>query len=100
MSEETYMRLVELGDEVQRAQRRLAESAGNLACAVRLLALLMKYRFQLGPKDHALLLAHLQPDVVDTDEQVRTSSTSPPQVNMYMYSASFTSECQGLLLPA
>lgn len=78
LSEETYLRLVDLGEEVQRAQGRLTASARNLGCAVRLLALLMQYRFQLGWKDHALLLAHLQPDVTDTEYQVLKYNTYGP----------------------
>lgn len=70
VSEETYERLVELGEGVERAQGRLADSAANLGCAARLVALLAQHRFQLPCKDHALLLAHLFPDVTDTDDQV------------------------------
>ena len=70
VSEETYRRLVELCEGVERAQGRLAVSAANLGCAARLVALLAQHRFQLPSKDHALLLAHLFPDVVDTDDQV------------------------------
>lgn len=73
VSEETYLRLVDIGQAVEEAQGRLATSAGALGCAVRLLALLMQCRFQLPFKDHALLLAHLHPDVVDTDDQVGVS---------------------------
>eukprot|EP00903_Cladosiphon_okamuranus_P007654 g7422.t1 len=69
VSEETYQRLVELCDGVERAQGRLAMSAANLGCAARLVALLAQYRFQLPAKDHAMLLAHLFPDVSDTDDQ-------------------------------
>ncbi|CAN0038085.1 unnamed protein product, partial [Discosporangium mesarthrocarpum] len=67
--EETYIRLLELGEGVERAQGRLRQSSNFLSCAVRLLALLMQCRFQLGMSDHALLLAHLQPDVTDTEDQ-------------------------------
>lgn len=73
VSEQTYSRLVDLGQAVEEVQGRLATSAGELGCAVRLLALLMQCRFQLSFKDHALLLAHLHPDVVDTDDQVGVS---------------------------
>lgn len=55
---------------MESAQRGLAVSAGELACAARLVALLAQYRFQLASKDHSLLLAHLFPDVADTDDQV------------------------------
>lgn len=70
VSEETYQRLVELCEGVERAQGRLAVSAARLGCATRLVALLAQYRFQLPCKDHAILLAHLFPEVTDTDEQV------------------------------
>lgn len=71
VSEETYRRLVELCDGVERAQDRLAVSAARLGCAVRLVALLAQHRFQLPCKDHKLLLAHLYPDVTNTEDQVR-----------------------------
>lgn len=71
VSEETYQRLVELCEGVERAQGRLAVSAASLRCAARLVALLAQHRFQLPCKDHALLLAHLFPDVTDTDDQVK-----------------------------
>lgn len=67
---------------MHRAQERLVEGAGNLACAVRLLGLLMRCRFQLGRKDHALLVAHLHPEVVDTDEQVHSFSSICKQHHM------------------
>ncbi|CAM9284783.1 unnamed protein product, partial [Ectocarpus sp. 12 AP-2014] len=70
VSEETYQRLVELCDGVERAQDRLAVSAARLGCAVRLVALLAQHRFQLPCKDHKLLLAHLYPDVTNTGDQV------------------------------
>lgn len=70
VSEETYQRLVELCDGVERAQGHLAVSAANLGCAARLVALLAQHRFQLSAKDHAMLLAHLFPDVTDTEDQV------------------------------
>lgn len=70
VSEETYERLLELCQGVERAQGRLAVSAANLGCVARLVALLAQHRFQLPSKDHALLLAHLFPDVADTDDQV------------------------------
>lgn len=70
VSEETYQRLVELCEGVEWAQGRLAVSAANLGCAARLVAQLAQHRFQLPYKDHALLLAHLFPDVTDTDDQV------------------------------
>eukprot|EP00752_Nemacystus_decipiens_P002953 g2744.t1 len=69
VSEETYQRLIELCDDVERAQGYLAVSAANLGCAARLVALLAQHRFQLPSKDHALLLAHLFPDVTDTGDQ-------------------------------
>ncbi|CAM9678200.1 unnamed protein product [Ectocarpus sp. 8 AP-2014] len=69
VSEETYQRLVELCDGVERAQDRLAVSAARLGCAVRLVALLAQHRFQLPCKDHKLLLAHLYPDVTNTEDQ-------------------------------
>ena len=72
VSEETYERLVELCEGVERAQGCLAVSAASLGCAARLVALLAQHRFQLPCKDHALLLAHLFPDVTDTDDQVNT----------------------------
>lgn len=70
VSEETYSRLVDLAEELERAQGHLAISAGNLGCATRFVALLAKFRFQLPSKDYALLLAHLIPDVIDSDDQV------------------------------
>ncbi|CAM9736061.1 unnamed protein product, partial [Hapterophycus canaliculatus] len=69
VSEETYQRLEELCDGVERAQGRLIASAASLGCAARLVALLAQHRFQLPQKDHALLLAHLHPDVSDTEDQ-------------------------------
>lgn len=74
ISEETYQRLVELCEGVERAQGRLAVSAANLGCAARLVALLAQHRFQLPPKDHALFLAHLFPDVAETDDQVNETN--------------------------
>lgn len=71
VSEETYLRLVQLGEQVESAQERLDVSAKDLRCAAGLVALLARYRFQLSSKDHALLLAHLCPNVADTDDQVR-----------------------------
>lgn len=71
VSEETCLRVVQLGEDMERAQRYLAVSAGDLGCAVRLVALLAQCRFQLSVKDHALLLAHLHPDVTDTNDQVK-----------------------------
>lgn len=68
--EETYERLTELCEGVERAQGRLAVSAASLGCAVRFVALLAQHRFQLPCKDHAILLAHLFPDVTDTEDQV------------------------------
>lgn len=70
VSEETFLRLVDLGDEVERAQRSLDVCAADLSCAARLVALLAQCRFQLSFKDHALLVAHLCPDATDTDAQV------------------------------
>lgn len=68
--EETYVRMIELSEEVERAQKCLALSAGDLGCAARFLALLAQYRFQLPSEDHAILLAHFFSDAVDTDDQV------------------------------
>lgn len=70
VSEETYERLEELCDGVDKAQRRLSASSASLGCAAGLVALLARYRFHLPHKDHALLLAHLHPDVTDTEDQV------------------------------
>lgn len=70
VSEETYTRLVQLGEQVENAQKRLDISAKDLGCAAGLVALLARYRFQLSSKDHTLLLAHLFPNVTDTDDQV------------------------------
>ncbi|CAM9656587.1 unnamed protein product, partial [Pylaiella littoralis] len=67
--EDTFQRLVELCEGVERAQGRLAVSAASLRCAVRFVAMLAQHRFQLPCKDHALLLAHLFPDVTDTQDQ-------------------------------
>ena len=70
VSEETYLRLVQLGEQVENAQERLDVSAKDLGCAAGLVALLARYRFQLSSKDHMLLLAHLFPNITDTDDQV------------------------------
>lgn len=74
VSEETYLRLVQLGEQVENAQERLDVSAKDLGCAAGLVALLARYRFQLSSKDHTLLLAHLFPNVAETDDQVRRTS--------------------------
>lgn len=70
--EETYLRMIELSEEVERAQKCLALSAGDLSCAARFLVLLAQYRFQLPSEDHAILLSHFFSDVIDTDDQVYT----------------------------
>lgn len=70
VSEETHARLVQLGEQVENSQKRLDISAKDLGCAAGLVALLARYRFQLSSKDHTLLLAHLFPNVTDTDDQV------------------------------
>lgn len=80
VSEETYLRLIGLGEEVERAQTRLAISAADLGCATRFVALLAQCRFQLPDKDHAILLAHLHPDFNDTDDQVW-----PEYMNIWMH---------------
>lgn len=74
VSEETYLRLVQLGEQVEHAQEHLNISAKDLGCAAGLVALLARYRFQLSSKDHTLLLAHFFPNVSDTEDQVRQAS--------------------------
>ncbi|CAM9718937.1 unnamed protein product, partial [Choristocarpus tenellus] len=72
--EETYLRLIELGKNVEGAQFRLWQTSNFLGCAMRFLALLMKCRFQLGKADHALLLANFHPNVTDNEHQVMAQS--------------------------
>ena len=54
---------------MEKIQLDLKESAGRLSSAVRLVLLLMKYRFNLDEKNFEVLESHLTPIVDDTPEQ-------------------------------
>lgn len=65
----TFNQLVDIGNQVEKIQSDLKESAGRLSSSVRLMLLLMKYRFNLDEKNYEVLESHLTPIIDDTPEQ-------------------------------
>ena len=64
----TYESIIDTADAIERLQGELRLASRRLSCAVSLLLLLVRSRFQLGDEWRELLQAHLSPDVRDNEE--------------------------------
>ena len=64
----TYESIIDTAAAIERLQAGLDAASRRLSCAVSLLLLLMRFRFQLSDEWRDLLRAHLSPDVRDNDD--------------------------------
>lgn len=66
---DTYNHLIDMGSDMAHLKQELKMSGNSLACAIQLMLLLIKFKYNLTEEDGDLLACYLSPHVNDTDDQ-------------------------------